>query len=127
MHFKYCPECGALLTDRDAGDDGKVPFCEECGKYWFDQFASCVIVLIYNEYDEIVLSWQDYLSEKYAVFTSGFMTPGENAEEAARREVKEELGLDIEELDALVLVSMELGNDPDAMEPDIGSEVLCHN
>jgi hypothetical protein len=22
---------------------------------------------------------------------------------------------------------MELGNDPDAMEPDTGSEVLCHN
>jgi hypothetical protein len=34
---------------------------------------------------------------------------------------------DIEELDAFVLASMELGNDPDAMEPDIGSEVLCHN
>jgi len=35
--------------------------------------------------------------------------------------------LDIEEPDALVLASMELGNDPDAMEPDTGSEVLCHN
>ncbi|MCR4673035.1 MAG: NUDIX domain-containing protein [Lachnospiraceae bacterium] len=97
MHFKYCPECGALLVDRDAGDDGKVPYCESCGKYWFDQFASCVIVLIYNEFDEIVLSRQNYLSEKYAVFTSGFITPGETAEEAVKREVKEELGLDLEE------------------------------
>jgi hypothetical protein len=41
--------------------------------------------------------------------------------------VHETKELDIEEPDALVLASMELGNDPDAMEPDTGSEVLCHN
>jgi hypothetical protein len=31
------------------------------------------------------------------------------------------------ELDALVLASRELGNDSEAMEPDTGSEVQCHN
>jgi hypothetical protein len=41
--------------------------------------------------------------------------------------VHETKELDIEEPDSLVLASMELGNDPDAMEPDTGSEVLCHN
>jgi hypothetical protein len=35
--------------------------------------------------------------------------------------------LDIEGSDAWMLASMELGNDPDAMEPDTRSEVLCHN
>jgi hypothetical protein len=35
--------------------------------------------------------------------------------------------LDIEEPDALVLSSIEIGNDLDAMEPDTGSKVLCHN
>lgn len=43
---------------------------------------------------------------------------------AKRHQTKE---LDVEEPDALVLASMELGNDPDAMEPKTGSEVLCHN
>jgi hypothetical protein len=37
--------------------------------------------------------------------------------------VLETKGLDIEELDALVLVSMELGKVPDTMESDAGSEV----
>jgi hypothetical protein len=32
-------------------------------------------------------------------------------------------GLDIEELDALVLASMELGKVPDTMESDAGTEV----
>jgi hypothetical protein len=35
--------------------------------------------------------------------------------------------LDVEEPDAWMLASMELDNDLDAMEPNTGSEVLCHN
>ena len=98
MHYKFCPECGSKLTEIPAGDDGMVPYCDHCGKRWFDSFHSCVIVLVYNEYDEIALSKQWYLPEKYLSITSGFMVPGENAEEAARREVREELGLDLENL-----------------------------
>jgi hypothetical protein len=37
--------------------------------------------------------------------------------------VHETKGFDIEELDALVLASMELGKVPNAMESDAGSEV----
>lgn len=99
MHYKYCPECGHKLTDKPAGDDGNVPFCERCDKYWFDSFSSCVIVLVYNEFGEVVLARQGYLSDKYASFTSGYMSPGETAEESAIREVKEELGIDLKRLE----------------------------
>jgi hypothetical protein len=37
--------------------------------------------------------------------------------------VHETKGLDIEELDALVLASLGLGKEPDTMESDAGSEV----
>ncbi len=99
MRYTYCPDCGAKLTFKEAGDDGMVPYCEHCAKYWFDTFSSAVIVMSYNEFGEIALSWQHYLSDKYAGITSGFMTPGETAEESAIREVKEELGLDVEKLE----------------------------
>ena len=99
MHYKFCPECGSKLIEKNAGDDGNVPYCDSCKQFWFDGFASCVIVLVYNEFDEIALSWQSYLSDSYATLTSGYITPGENAEETAIREVKEELGLDVERLD----------------------------
>ena len=46
-----------------------------------------------------MLSRQGHLSDKYAALTSGFITPGETAEECAIREVKEELGLDVESLE----------------------------
>lgn len=99
MRYKYCPECGKKLAEKQAGDDGAVPFCEKCGKYWFDSFASCVIILVANEYNEIAMLRQNYLSDRYASFVSGYMKPGESAEETAMREVKEELGLTPDRLD----------------------------
>ncbi|MGN0613084.1 MAG: NAD(+) diphosphatase [Porcipelethomonas sp.] len=99
MHYKYCPQCGTKLSDKIAGDDGFIPFCEKCEKYWFDTFASCVIVLVANEFNEIALLNQNYISEKHANFVSGYIVPGENAEETAIREVKEEIGITLEKLE----------------------------
>ena len=99
MRYIYCPQCGIKLTDKLAGDDGYVPFCEQCNKYWFDTFSSCSIVLVANQYNEIALLRQQYISDKFSSFVSGYITPGENAEETAVREVKEELGIDIEKLE----------------------------
>ena len=100
MRYHFCPQCGSQLIEREAGDDGKVPYCEKCEKYWFDTFASCVIIMVINQYEEIVLLEQSYMSGEYRNFISGFMTPGENAEEAALREVKEEIGVELERLES---------------------------
>ena len=99
MRYKYCPECGIKLTDRQAGDDGLVPYCNECQMYWFNTFASCVIVMVVNEFQEIAMLHQSYISDEFETFVAGFMTPGETAEQAAVREVKEELGLEVEHLE----------------------------
>ena len=93
------PECGAKLNGRQAGDDGLVPYCDNCKRYWFDSFSSCVIVMVVNELHEIALLKQSYISDQYETFCRRIIiTPGENAEEAATREVKEELGLTVENL-----------------------------
>lgn len=99
MHYKYCPDCGEKLIEKHAGDDGNVPFCEMCNKYWFDSFASASIVLVVNEYNEIALLTQGYLSDKYKSFVSGYIKPGETAESTAIREVEEEIGLEIKRLE----------------------------
>lgn len=99
MRYKYCPECGTKLIPKHAGDDGAVPYCESCKEFRFDTFHSCVIVLTYNEFDEIILCRQGYLSDRYTSVTSGYISPGENAEQCALREVKEELGIDLESLE----------------------------
>ena len=99
MKYIYCPKCGKKLGLKEAGDDGLVPYCTECNQYWFDSFASCVIILVANEYGEMALLTQNYISSVFWTFVAGFIKPGENAEECALREVKEELGLDIERLE----------------------------
>ena len=99
MHFQFCPICGSTLILKEAGDDGMVPYCEPCAKMWFDMFSSCIIALVANEYHEIALLRQPSLSDR-GVFVSGYITPGESAEDAAVREIKEELGLDVEKLES---------------------------
>ena len=99
MHFQFCPICGSKLVLKEAGDDGMVPYCEPCAKMWFDMFSSCIIALVANEYHEIALLRQPSLSDR-GVFVSGYITPGESAEDAAIREIKEELGLDVEKLES---------------------------
>lgn len=99
MRYKFCPECGSALTDRKAGDEGNVPYCEHCERFWFDSFGSCVIVLVANEYNEIALLQQNYMSTEYMSFVSGYICPGENAEETAMREVEEEIGIKLESLE----------------------------
>lgn len=101
MKFTYCPDCGSKLGAVEAGDDGLVPYCNKCEKIWFDMFPSCSIILIYNEYDEIALSHQSYISDKYATFTAGYITAGETAEECAYREAEEELGIKLQSLEGI--------------------------
>ncbi|MCX4356443.1 MAG: NUDIX domain-containing protein [Oscillospiraceae bacterium] len=93
MRFKYCPDCGERLIMKPIGDEGDVPFCGKCDRPWFDMFSSAVIVLAVNEYGEAALLRQNYMSTEYRVLVSGFIKPGESAEETARREVAEEIGI----------------------------------
>lgn len=99
MRYHYCPLCGSRLTVKPAGDDGDVPYCTSCDRYWFEIFNSCVIVLVYNEDDEVILEKQAYQTSPYRSFVAGYIQPGETAEACAVREVKEEVGIDLQDLE----------------------------
>lgn len=101
MKFTYCPDCGQKLITKEVGDEGLVPWCEHCRKPWFDMFSSCIIALVHDSNGEIALLKQDYISPIYRNLVSGYMQPGENAEEAAKREIFEEIGLQVCHLDLI--------------------------
>lgn len=98
MHFKFCPQCGAELSQCPFGDDGFVPWCANCDHPYFDLFPVVTITLVVNELGEVALINQKYLSEQYCNFVSGYIKPGESAEECARREVYEEIGVTVTDL-----------------------------
>lgn len=93
MRFTYCPDCGEKLTMRIIGDEGEVPYCTSCARPRFDMFSTCVITLVHDDEGRVALLRQGYISNKYRNLVSGYMKPGECAEETAEREVFEELGI----------------------------------
>lgn len=98
MRYQYCPHCGTRLALRELGDNGPIPWCESCNRPLFDTFSCCVIALVTDGTDQVVLLQQPQLSQKYMTLISEYMQPGETAEQAIVREIYEELGLDVKSL-----------------------------
>lgn len=94
MRYKFCPECGRELTLKQIGDEGLIPFCEDCNRPWFDSFSTCVLSVVVSEDNEVLLIRQSYGDTSRFVGVAGFMKPNETAEAAAKREIAEETGLE---------------------------------
>ncbi len=99
MRFIYCPHCGAKLTKKEIGDEGMIPFCERCQVPLWDMFTASIIAAVVNENREVALLRQNYVSKTKFVCVAGIMKIGESAEDAVRREVKEEIGQQVETLE----------------------------
>ena len=92
MHFTYCPDCGSKTVPQQMGDDGAVPSCESCKKPLF-MFSTCVLSVVRDPEGRIALIKQSYGQQETFVGVAGYMKPGETAEDAALREIAEEIGL----------------------------------
>ena len=90
MRFDYCPFCGEKTILKKIGDEGDIPYCEKCSRPLFDMFSTCVLNVVVNEYNEVLLIRQSYGDTSRYVGVAGFMKVGETPEEAGAREVLEE-------------------------------------
>jgi NAD+ diphosphatase len=99
MRFTYCPHCGARLILKEIGDEGMIPFCDKCNIPLWDMFTTCVIAAVVNEYGEVALLRQNYVSTTKYVCVAGIMKIGESAEKTVIREVKEEIGQAVEKIE----------------------------
>ena len=65
----------------------------DLGWHWlWDTFTTSIIAAVVNEYREVALLRQNYVSKERFVCVAGIMKIGESAEDAVIREVKEEIG-----------------------------------
>lgn len=76
-----------------------IPYCEKCRIPLWDMFTTSIIAAVVNEYDEVALLRQNYVSTTKYVCVAGIMKIGESAEETVIREVKEEIGQEVESLE----------------------------
>lgn len=88
---RFCPSCGAMLEDHPV-ENARV--CPECGKVQYPRIEPCVIAVICRG-KEILLLRHAQRNQDIWCCLAGFVEAGESLEQALRREVKEETGLEI--------------------------------
>ncbi|MFT4147731.1 MAG: NAD(+) diphosphatase [Micrococcaceae bacterium] len=90
---KYCPHCGQLTMVTAAGWSRS---CLNDGRELFPKIEPSIMAMILNDKDEILLAndarWP---RERYSLI-AGFVDAGETLELALHREVKEEVGLELD-------------------------------
>ena len=95
--MNYCYECGTRLVMKALDGEGEVSWCESCSKFRFPIYNTAVsMVVLSPKHDKIVLIKQ-YGRDKY-ILVAGYVNRGEAAEDAVKREVMEELGVEVEDV-----------------------------
>lgn len=91
----YCTFCGEQLILKTLLDKTKEKYCQKCDHVFFDAPLSAVIVAITNG-KKILLARNVGWQHPYWGLVAGYVKNGETAEEAAIREVQEEVGLKLD-------------------------------
>jgi NAD+ diphosphatase len=91
-----CPRCGAP-TRPTLG--GHVRRCDEDGSQHFPRTDPAVIMLVHDGADRCLLGRQTPWPNRRFSTLAGFVEPGESAEQAVAREVDEEVGLPVTDIE----------------------------
>ena len=93
--YKFCPLCKGKLERKNPG----LYVCSSCGFHFYDNPKPTTAVFLINPKGEILLVKRGREPKKdYWDSPGGFIEVGETAEDSAKRELKEELGIEIEGL-----------------------------
>jgi NAD+ diphosphatase len=91
---QFCSRCGTK-TQRRQGERGKE--CPECGELFYPRISPAVIVLIRKEHEVLLARSPGFPPGMYSLI-AGFIEPGETAEAAVIREIKEEVGIEVKNI-----------------------------
>lgn len=96
LNNKFCSKCGGELVPSETE---RAFICKDCKMIVYPKISPAVIVgIIDREKDKILLTkYTDSIYKRYAL-VAGYCEIGETLEETSKREVKEEVGLDIKNI-----------------------------
>ncbi|MCR5386367.1 MAG: NAD(+) diphosphatase [Treponema sp.] len=90
----FCSLCGTKLKSHDRLT---AMTCPSCGKTVFPRISPCIIVLVYKD-NKILLARHVQRNQDIYACIAGFIEAGESAEEAVKREIKEEVGINVKNI-----------------------------
>jgi len=93
--FRFCPRCGSNFNVQD----DRSFLCAGCGLHYFINANAAVCALIIDSHDNLLLTVRAHDPGRGMLdLPGGFVNPLETAEAALRRELREEINLEIETL-----------------------------
>lgn len=98
--LRYCCFCGKELISKTLIDGSRERYCPLCDHVFFDTPSPAVIVGVTNG-ERILLTRSVGWEHPYWGLIAGHVASGETAEEATIREVREEVGLEVSDLEIL--------------------------
>ena len=93
-NHQYCGRCGTMnVTKRDE----RAKVCPKCGFTSYTRISPAIIVAIIRDGKILLAHNNHFNSNRYSVI-AGFVEPGETFEECVKREVMEEVGLEVKNI-----------------------------
>lgn len=97
--FKYCPKCGSELFEEH---NFKSKHCSNCGFTYYQNPSSATAAFILNSKGELLVARRGKEPAKGTLdLPGGFVDNGESGEQGIIREIKEETGLDVAQVEYL--------------------------
>jgi NAD+ diphosphatase len=93
------PRCSVCGSPTDVADAGATRLCPVCSTQHFPRTDPAVIMLIVDDADRCLLGHNSARAQGWYSTLAGFVEPGESPEQAVRREVREETGVQVGELE----------------------------
>ena len=91
VRYPFCPGCGKRSVHRNGGSSRH---CPQCKTDHFPRVDPVAIVLVVRG-EQCLLGRSGRFGRNLYSALAGFVEPGESIEEAARREIKEESGIEV--------------------------------
>ncbi len=90
----FCGRCGAATEPHQKE---MARHCAACGALHFPRISPAVITLVHRE-AEVLLASDRRFRRGFFALLAGFVEPGETLEQAVAREVREEVGVEVEDI-----------------------------
>lgn len=93
-NHRFCGKCGKLTDDKK---DERAKICTACSQIYYPRLSPAIIVAVIKD-DRLLMASSPRFPSKFYSVLAGFVEPGETLEECVKREVREEVGIEVKNI-----------------------------